>query len=145
MSKRTPEIAARENARRRERYWEQRAAGVCYRCGSQPAVKGRISCLACGKINARGIAERRRKLKEQQHETRQEQMRRLNKERKDLRRAKGLCIECRGGTQPAESGSVRCRVHNELNAARTRRLNARKKSEAKSTTEEHESRQQASN
>lgn len=82
--KRNPEKRAEHNAKKRQYYWDRKAAGMCTRCGSKPAKYGTV-CYECYIKRLRRDRETCERQKRERHE------RGLISE---IRRQNGECLQC---------------------------------------------------
>ena len=93
--------AAQDAKERREWY---KAHGICYKCGTADALKGKTLCADCADRQADYAAKNYWANKAEHLAKRHERQKKRSAERK----AQGLCVVC--GKREAQKGRTRCAI-----------------------------------
>ena len=79
---------------------------ICIKCGKEPAVKGRVSCVECLEKNRLEAQRRRENMTEEEKERAREIVRANYRKRVSRYKAQGMCAKC--GIRKAVSGKTLC-------------------------------------
>ncbi len=128
--RRDPERARRHGRERDRRlYAERAAAGICTRCGREPARPDRTTCGPCAEKHRERDRARDARARAQgmpyggrDPEARRKAGRERSRRRSEARQAAGLCVRC--GNLPPEDGRTMCRPCREDRRQAKRRRHA---------------------
>ena len=85
-----------------------KSLGICPMCRKNRPTKNHIICLECMSDTSEKNRRRRERLTPEQRRAESQRAVEYKRQRKERRKAEGLCVEC--GKRPPKEGRIRCAI-----------------------------------